>query len=86
LVNLNKKVVFTKHLPRQGTPEDDVSPTIAGRVAPTDLTEEEREEIKKGNLGYCESHQLLYKKWALDSCVIPSIFPKNTLCKEWPSE
>jgi len=65
------------------------------KVAPDDLTEDERRLIKEGKLGYCENHRILYKKWALRSCLIPGITckcddPSHLLkaaefgpCKEW---
>lgn len=65
------------------------------KVALADLTTEERRLIKAGKLGYCENHRILYKKWALRSCIIPGITckcddPNHHLkaaefgpCKEW---
>lgn len=59
--------------------------TWAGKVRPSDLSPEERLDIAKGVLGYCEGHGVLYKKWALNSCTVPSIFPDGLgrICKEW---
>lgn len=74
----------TKHLPDHG----ECSPTIAGGIKPEDLTPEEKELIKKGVLGYCEGHRLIYKKFALHECVVPSIFSDvdRKSCKEWPMD
>jgi hypothetical protein len=59
--------------------------TWAGKIYPSDLTHEERLDIAKGVLGYCEGHGILYKKWAINSCTVPSIFPDGLgrICKEW---
>lgn len=63
-------------------PYDDA--TWCGKVAPEDLTAEERLGIKEGVLGYCEGHRMLYKMWALHSCWVPSVFPDDKrICKEW---
>lgn len=64
-------------------PYDDA--TWTGKVRPEDLTDEEREGIRKGELGYCEGHGVLYKRWALHSCIVPSIFADGLgrICKEW---
>lgn len=65
----------------------DSESTWVGKIKPEDLTEEEHIKIKKGILGYCEGHRVLYKKWALGDCMIPAIFPDGLgrECKEWPS-
>jgi len=74
----------TKHLPFHG----EVTPTIAGKLAPEDLTDEEKSAIAQGIFGYCEGHGVLYRKWALPECVVPSIFedrPRSE-CKEWGAD
>jgi hypothetical protein len=77
--------MYTKHLPERKVGDEDMSPTWAG-VTPTDLTDQEKEEVKKGTLGYCENHKVLYKKWALHRCIVPAIFPDMGDCKEWPMD
>ncbi len=59
--------------------------TYSGRVKPSDLTEKERHLILEGDLGYCESHRVLYRKYALHSCVVPLVITGIRLadCKEW---
>lgn len=59
--------------------------TIAGRVRPEDLTAEERLQVRRGGLGYCEGHWVLYQKYALDSCPIPFVLEDGTPCREWPA-
>lgn len=61
--------------------------TWAPNVEVDELTEEERVQIQAGTLGYCEGHAVLYKKWALHSCLVPLIFEDSLgiECKEWPA-
>ena len=79
-----RMVLYTRHLPDHG----EVSATWAGRVRPEDLDPEEIAGIKDGTLGYCEAHKVLYRKWALHSCLVPSIFEEHprTECKEWEAD
>lgn len=62
--------------------------TWVGKVKPEDLTAAEKADIQAGVLGYCEGHGVLYKKRALDSCLVPLIFTDGLgrACKEWPLE
>lgn len=61
--------------------------TYAGKVAPEDLSKEERLQILKGALGYCEAHEVLYRREALHSCLVPLVFEGGlgVKCREWPS-
>lgn len=64
-------------------------------VKPEEVTTDERRLIIEGDLGYCESHWILYRKRALSSCVAgllsckcddPTHHNKQKdigLCKEW---
>lgn len=67
--------LFTKNLP------DDR--TYSGRVTPRDLSEQERHLILEGDLGYCEGHRVIYRKFALQSCFVPMVIDVATACKEW---
>lgn len=78
--------LYTKHLPEKKAEGEDFSPTLAGGVNPTDLTDQEKELVEKDVLGYCENHKILFKKWALPHCPIPSIFRNMGECKEWPMD
>lgn len=68
---------FTKNLP------DDR--TYSGKVRPADLSNTERYLIQEGELGYCEGHFVIYRKNALQSCVVPLVIEGERLsdCKEW---
>lgn len=70
--------MITKHL-KHGT--------WIGRVDPARLTDEERQAIAAGKLGYCEGHRVLYDKAALPDCMVPRIFDGGLgiPCKEWPA-
>jgi len=69
--------IFTKNLPDHRT--------LAGRITPSDLSEQERHLILEGDLGYCEGHRVIYRKSALPSCVAPLVIEgvKESDCKEW---
>lgn len=65
------------------------------RVKVEALTQNERRLIMEGDLGYCENHQVLYRKACLDRCLIYSLAckcddPSHSMklaevgeCKEW---
>lgn len=59
--------------------------TYAGKVGPEDLSLNEIIAIQKEELGYCEGHRVLYKKWALQSCFVPMVFEDGLgrQCNEW---
>lgn len=61
----------------------DYEPTVDFHVQPEDLSPQERYEIKVGILGYCETHLLLYQRWALHLCAMAGILEDPKPCREW---
>jgi hypothetical protein len=50
------------------------------KVAPENVTAEERRLIMEGSLGYCESHQNLYRKFSEERIMEMGAAPGMTQC------